>query len=236
MKKILLLLIIPFSFILKGQNYIISMYDTIKYGNTGATLLPMAIFTNVSIAPVQMHMNRIVKNIPAGWTSCFCYPTCLAQTTNTFDFVIPIASGKIAATQTVAPNFGTDSIAGVGVIIVVFNEIGTTKYDTVRYRGITSKPTGIKETNSINNFELNVYPNPASNFLNLKYSLQKIGPLKFEIFSVTGQKLKETNSSSDLNQGENKSQINIEGFESGLYYLKLSSEKLSQTIKFTVIN
>ena len=209
MKKYFFIFIL-ISFISKGQNFFISTYDTVQYGNCGDLMLAPIIFTNTSVVPVQMHMNRIVKNIPSGWTSCFCYPTCLAQTTNTLDFIIPIASGKVAGTQTVSPNFGTDSIPGTGIIIVVFNEIGTTVYDTITFRGITSSPAGVQ---SIEKESPVIYPNPVADFIVIKNSEKQIKSI--QLLSMEG---KETNHTL-TEYFKNEIKIDIKMIPAGIYYL-----------------
>ncbi len=36
--------------------------------------------------------------------------------------------------------------------------------------------------------------------------------------------------------GKNESKINIDGLENGIYFLKITSQGISQTVKFTVVN
>lgn len=94
---------------------------------------------------------------------------------------------------------------------------------------------GIKE-NKVNLFELNVFPNPASKSINVVYKLNNANNVKFEMLSLTGQKIKEINLNSNLIVGKNETKIEIDGLSNGIYYLRMISVGLSQTIKFTVIN
>ncbi|MDG1657100.1 MAG: kelch repeat-containing protein [Crocinitomicaceae bacterium] len=62
----------------------------------------------------------------------------------------------------------------------------------------------------VNDYEISVavYPNPSSDFINLKYEAQRVQ--KIQLFSMTGQKLFE---------GESVKQIDIREFHSGNYIL-----------------
>jgi hypothetical protein len=233
MKRILFVVLIVGCFVTKGQNYIITMYDTVKYGNCGDLLLPTVTFSSTTGSPVQMHFKRILKNIPTGWTSCFCAPSCIPQTQDTMNFTIPAVGDKNHPPyQNVTPNFGTDSISGVGEVIVVFNEIGVNHYDTIYFRGFTSCLAGIKEISG-NEFGLRAYPNPTSKSITVSYELQN--PAKAEIFNVTGQKMKELMISPVL-LGKKEIKIDLENLKDGVYYLKFTSEGRHQTIKFCVSN
>ena len=94
---------------------------------------------------------------------------------------------------------------------------------------------GIKE-NSSNTFELNAFPNPASKSINLTFKLTNTNNVKLEVLSLTGQKVKETSLNSNLVVGKNEAKIDIDGLANGIYYLKITANNLSQTVKFIVIN
>ncbi len=71
----------------------------------------------------------------------------------------------------------------------------------------------------------NVYPNPASDILNIE-ALDNL-EYEYEVYNITGDRLM---------QGELKShtKINILKFSSGVYYLKIVSKKGSSFKKFLV--
>lgn len=211
MKKYIFLFVMLSSF-MKGQNYAITMYDTIKYGNCGDLLLPTVTFSNTSASPVQMFFRRILKNIPTGWTSCFCAPTCLAQTQDSLSFTIPIATGKNGAVQNISPNFGTDTIPGVGHLIVIFNEVGVNHYDTIYFRGVTSKLAGIK-TYEKESFIL--FPNPTADFIYLKNIENEIKAVR--IFNILGEEVFKTT----FNKYENDLKINVSNLVNGQYFLNV---------------
>ena len=235
MRKMFLLFFIIAAFSVKSQNYSISTLDTVKYGNCTDLLLPSVTFSNTITGIVFMHMERITKNIPSGWTSCFCAPECLPQTQSVYDFTIGStgSKGNPDGTQDVKPNFGTDTIPGTGEIIVVFNEIGVNHFDTIRFRGITSMLSGINEINSESN-EYKLYPNPANGSIHLSYKQDKCEPKRIEIYSVLGEKVKDI-SCSDLVK-ENEIIISTEDLINGVYYLKINSATFQKTLKLSVSN
>jgi hypothetical protein len=235
MRRIFLLFFIVLTLGSKSQNYIITMLDTIKYGNCGDLLLPTVTFSNTITGTVFMHMERITKNIPSGWTSCFCAPECLPQTQSVYDFTIGSigSKGNPDGTQDVSPNFGTDSIPGVGEVIVVFNEIGVNKFDTIHFRGITSKLSGINEIKSHNN-EYKLYPNPACRSVNLSFKQDKQKPEKIELYSVVGKKVKDISCNDFVNESEII--ISTEDLANGVYYMKISSGTSQKTLRLSVSN
>lgn len=159
-----------------AQNYTLTAYDTVYYGNPGDLFIPSVTLTNTSNDTLYMMARRIVRNVPAGWNSCFCFPYCVPQTQDTLLFFIPPNEGKNTNVCQVAPNFGTDSIPGIGVVVVVITEIGKTQMDTVTYRGITNSPAGIEAQE---NASLYLYPNPAGNSIWLDDPKNTIRSLSF---------------------------------------------------------
>src|SRR5262245_14770620 len=83
-------------------------------GNPGDLMLASLVITNNTSDSITILLSRIVKNLPPNWNSCYCYPECLAQDRDTFTFSIaPFSSDSIV------PNFGTDSTPGIGYITTV---------------------------------------------------------------------------------------------------------------------
>lgn len=70
-----------------------------------------------------------------------------------------------------------------------------------------------------------VYPNPASSFLNLKLS-QTLNEVQVDVFDVLGKKI-----FSRRNMNTNKP-INISRWNSGVYLIRLTSERTTQTKRF----
>ncbi len=70
--------------------------------------------------------------------------------------------------------------------------------------------------------EISIYPNPASNILNILGNTASID--KIDVFSITGQQIKSLAS--------NFERIDVEAIESGVYFLKISNNNQQKIIKF----
>src|SRR5262245_8728271 len=122
-----------------SQDYTLDSTRIHANGNPGDLFLASLIVTNNSNATITMHLQRIVKNLPANWTSCFCYPHCIAPWVDTLTFSIaPLSMDSIK------PNFGTDSIPGTGYITILLVQQGAESnlQDTIFFTGSTLS-TGI---------------------------------------------------------------------------------------------
>ena len=132
-------------------------------------------------------------------------------------------------------------LGGINTHSVYFNQNGSAAGNSAAIQAAINQAladiiaTGIKETKPVD-FELNAFPNPASKYINVTYKLSNTNNVIFETFSITGQKVKAINLNSDLLIGKNESKINIDGLENGIYFLKITSQGISQTVKFTVVN
>lgn len=81
--------------------------------------------------------------------------------------------------------------------------------------------------NSQLNSNLSVYPNPATDFLNINISNANFKNLNLSINTVSGQQIMNTNMSG------NNTKINIESLSSGVYFVNISNENgLNKTVKF----
>ncbi|RLD54134.1 MAG: hypothetical protein DRJ05_15215, partial [Bacteroidetes bacterium] len=73
-----------------------------------------------------------------------------------------------------------------------------------------------------------IYPNPATDVINVGFDNPQISSLTISIFNLSGQKLKTISSHGNIGQSI---QIDISDLSKGLYYLKLISEKSNITSK-----
>jgi hypothetical protein len=158
MRNLLFVLLGSFALSTSGQNYFLSSFDTVKCGNPGDLFLPSVTVNNATSNALSMMVRRIVRNVPNGWNSCFCYPYCVPQTQDTLYFTLSPALGKDSGFMFVSPNFGTDSVPGIGVVTVVITDLGTGQCDTVTYRGITTA-SALHERSKL---RLSLFPNPCS--------------------------------------------------------------------------
>lgn len=81
---------------------------------------------------------------------------------------------------------------------------------------------------------INVYPNPATNNINLDFSLQERANVELSIFDLTGSIVKAENLGT-LSQASHNKTINIDDLNSGLYFMSISTEETVITRKFQII-
>lgn len=203
-----------------SQDYTLDSTRIHSYGNPGELFLSALLITNNTGSSLTFHLNRIVKNLPANWTSCFCYPTCIAPWIDTLTFSIPPFG-----TDSIKPNYGTDSIPGIGYIttVLLIQDLEGTfsPVDTIYFTGSTLS-TGISDVKS--QVSVNVYPNPVSDFLKITFATTAIA--KISVANVLGQ---------DIFSGEiSDSQdilLHTSEWRSGIYFITVQTGKIISTQK-----
>lgn len=134
---------------------------------------------------------------------------------------------------------------GGQISVSATNECGTTFSNplTIEFCDIPVPPDGpIYRSSSPDNSEQNslnlgktaisVYPNPVSHILNINlnenYYLDK-ETKKLQLFSAKGQQVYEATIFN------NSHQINVDGIQSGIYYLKVSNQEKAETQKIIIL-
>lgn len=79
--------------------------------------------------------------------------------------------------------------------------------------------------------EINFYPNPANNILNIYFNSLNISNTKITILNTFGNKVKEIN----FNSIENEFKINISELPVGIYIIVLTAKDFSQSQKLVII-
>ena len=114
---------------------------------------------------------------------------------------------------------------------IYFNQNSSTQ-------GIDAAITQALQATNINDglskIEIELFPNPSSDFLNISYSLTSTSAFKIELFNMIGQRAIEPinilNSSSNGTYKLNVSELSI-----GTYFMKYSSDDISKVIKFNIV-
>jgi hypothetical protein len=117
-----------------------------------------------------------------------------------------------------------------GEMFIEFQSDGLRNYQgfTANY---TTQGVGIDSRNFISN--LNVFPNPASNLLNIRFNLEKAQDLEISLSTTDGQRVY-----SELLPNQNNSidkQLDISSFAKGVYFLKLKGESGSIVRKIVIL-
>ena len=83
-------------------------------------------------------------------------------------------------------------------------------------------------------FNLSCFPNPANNFLNINYTVNKIKDVKFEIFNIMGEIVFRSDEDHSLLSADSYLKIDVSYLETGVYFLTSYSTSGIETISFVV--
>jgi hypothetical protein len=82
-------------------------------------------------------------------------------------------------------------------------------------------------------FELELFPNPSNEFLNISYNLTDYSELTLEIFNMIVQLTRDLISINNTNEGNYK--LSVSNLPIGTYFLKCTSKKYIKVIKFNIV-
>jgi hypothetical protein len=96
-----------------------------------------------------------------------------------------------------------------------------------------STNTGVSEL-ATNVASIALYPNPATDAVNLTYSLKNAATVSFEVFNVIGQNM-QTIRPTELAQGDYRTTINTTDLKNGVYFVAVKEgNKVVNTLKFVI--
>jgi hypothetical protein len=95
---------------------------------------------------------------------------------------------------------------------------------------LRSNVVGTKPDYQKSNFKGSAYPNPASNQVNLDFSLPEKTKMSISLYNTNGQFLK-TVVSSVFEAGSHQVNLDTSFITEGVYFIKFNSENMVQTIK-----
>ncbi len=96
-------------------------------------------------------------------------------------------------------------------------------------------PVSVKDLNSAKNNNLSdliIYPNPAIDYTNLKFTLNKTSKLVVNIYNINGQNV--YNKTYNGNLGDNNIRIATSNLQSGTYFVKVISSDSNKVVKMIV--
>lgn len=123
-----------------------------------------------------------------------------------------------SAGATVSPTVTTDYTI---TVTSAFNEVTSTCTVTVQ-------PVGVSE---IENSDINIYPNPANNELNIDFGGVSSPDMTVKIFNLVGELIY----MKKYTDFESKAKIELSKFSTGVYYLSVSTNKELAKKKITII-
>lgn len=183
MKKSLLLLCISlaghFCF---SQSYTLSPTNLNVNGNPGDLMYATLVVNNTGANTISIHVERIARNLPPNWSTCFCFPFCVAPFIDTLTFTIQGYSS-----DSIKPSFLTDSLVpGIGYVSIrLFQLDYPNNPDTVSFSGSTLSSSSMNESTLAGN--VTVFPNPFTHCLTVQNKNREA--FSFSIYNSTGQVL-----------------------------------------------
>ena len=168
--------------------------------------------------------------IPASGT--LTIETSQADSNSIYDTVMSVYSGSLSSLVLVDCNDDLDGLSGFSRVVLSGRPVGEKLYISVWRFGdsgigdfkVSAFDSSILSTATNTEVRVAVFPNPTSSILNFSH-LDK--EFKVEIYNLLGQRT--------LNTFVNQSQptIDVSGFESGTYVLKMSNDETNSALKFT---
>ena len=92
---------------------------------------------------------------------------------------------------------------------------------------------GINEQEAINPMtSTRVYPNPASDVLNIEVNASQASEMSISVYNIMGQNV--MNQNVNVTTGMNTRNINISELNSGIYFVTVKANGFENTMKFIV--
>ena len=92
----------------------------------------------------------------------------------------------------------------------------------------------IIEQSLADKFKTSSFPNPVNNVLNITYSRAQASSINFSIVDVLGKVVLSIEDNSSYSTGEKIKYINVSSLNNGNYFLKISSEIVTESLPFVV--
>ncbi len=89
---------------------------------------------------------------------------------------------------------------------------------------------GVKPDLKKNSFKASIYPNPASDMVQIDFSLPERSVVNIDLFNTNGQ-LAKTLDKAVFDSGNQNKEISLQSLSMGVYWIRITSENDSQTLK-----
>jgi len=89
-------------------------------------------------------------------------------------------------------------------------------------------------TNSMRVSNLGIYPNPASDFVQVKMNLENETDVEMSIFNNLGQAIL-TKDFGEIGKGQNSFELNVNNLETGIYFLQIRTDENIETKQIQVV-
>ncbi|MBK5284397.1 MAG: T9SS type A sorting domain-containing protein, partial [Bacteroidia bacterium] len=208
--------------VINGNNGLFSFTldtDSIFYGLPGETLSIHTTLTNLSAGEnVVIDIIKKQISIPATWQTALCADICYAPTSDSIR--ITLAPSQV---QPFIFYFYTDVNPDSGFVRVLFRNVTTTNNRFAQwFMGYTNSTIGIKDNVSDNSL-ITLFPNPAASEVNFTFPEKGIHYLT--VTNVIGKVLLRNQTT------EKQFAVDVKDYPAGIYFITMTDEKKSRTIK-----
>ena len=133
--------------------------------------------------------------------------------------------------NTNAPPYGYTILTSWGGIIIQDQANSFNFGDETENAMRTDESSSINDLNEFTSF--NVFPNPASNLINVEISLEKPETVNVEVIDILGQRVK-FEQFNNVGTGVTTMPMNVSNLAAGIYTIRVSSNTAESFKKFTV--
>jgi len=129
--------------------------------------------------------------------------------------------------------FGSSANANAGIIYVSFpiesvsDKTAIANFMQKAFQYLLNDNTGIE---NISAYNIGIYPNPASDVLNLAFAEKMNLPTEISIWDISGRKIISVKNNV-FEKGENL-ELNVKNLEKGIYILKIQNSQIQTSTKF----
>ena len=193
---------------------------------------PCATYTIPAYSAVQSFANSNPGQVSFYLVDDFANTNCATLTnwgnSNNMPLNTTFSSSDISMSD-----YGTNGMPKVVVLGGVDHTIFLNKNDNkINFIGVQgaindalNAPLGIEQA-EISRFQLLTFPNPTNNILNVSYAKGKSETITFSVIDVLGKIV--------IQENKLTKSIDVSSLNNGNYFLKVSSEKISESIPFAV--
>lgn len=223
MKKLLLLFLICFEASIYAQSFTMSFDSYTKRDTLNSEIVFDGHIKNVSSQNISVYFVRKLNDLPANWTSSFCFDNCFPPTLDSIATTADFLSSPLTPNETreFSIHVSPAVIMGTAKIKVLVGNLRDAA-DTMSFNFEVTSISDVNDKNIVSGFNLEQnYPNPFNPSTNIKFSLDKPSFVNLSVYNIAGQKVS-TVVNKQLSSGSYNINYNAEGLSSGIYLYRLT--------------
>ncbi|TVR73721.1 MAG: T9SS C-terminal target domain-containing protein, partial [Marinilabiliales bacterium] len=145
--------------------------------------------------------------------------------------------------QEITTVFGADIVVTINQDGVFINDAQVTVADLEAQNGVVHvidavlvpEVTSAERIIEFRQMDATIYPNPAREYVNISFQLNDMQNVTMEIYSITGEKISDTNLGM-LPAGDNTISKSVSDFRTGSYIVRLRANTESVVLRLQVVN